>query len=77
MAATIDEPFAGFNNVVFAGDRWTHSISHAELIRESTDETLTVTPEKMQMVFQGVTDEGSGSKPYGEIPWRLGLLTQD
>ncbi|MGH7127978.1 MAG: hypothetical protein ACREIV_05380 [Planctomycetaceae bacterium] len=29
---------------------------------------------RLRFVFQGVLDDQRAGKPYGEIPWRLGLL---
>jgi hypothetical protein len=74
LAATAEQPFAGPSNVRFRGDRWTGSISHGELLRAGCDEHLEVDPANLRFLFQGVRDEDRRGKPYGEIPWRLGLL---
>ena len=74
LADSIDKPFAGSANTTFAGDRWTDSISHGELIRTGCDQRLEVDPDRLRLLFQGVLDKDRMSKPYGEIPWRLGLL---
>jgi hypothetical protein len=34
-----------------------------------------VDPNKLMFLFQGVTDQDKAGKKYGEIPWRLGVLT--
>jgi hypothetical protein len=74
LAATEDRPFAGPVNVQFEGEPWSDSFSHGELLRAGVDELLEVDPAKLRFVFQGVADEDRHGKPYGEIPWRLGLL---
>ena len=74
LAATHDQAFAAPSNVGFAGDPWTDSFSHGELIRDGYDETLTVDPANLMLLFQGVKDRQREGKTYGEIPWRLGLL---
>jgi hypothetical protein len=76
-ADTYERPFAGPNNVTFADgvEPWTSDISHGELIRDGNDETLTVDPKNLQMLFQG-RDPKSGGQ-YHSLPYRLGLLTLD
>jgi hypothetical protein len=74
LAATKVQPFAGPVNVRDASTHWTDSFSHGELIREGYDQTLEVDPANLRFVFQGVTHEAMRGKPYGEIPWKLGLL---
>ena len=73
-ADTYEEPFAGINNVTFEDgvEPWTSDISHGELIRDGYDETLTIDPENLQMLFQG-RDPDSGGQ-YHELPYRLGTL---
>lgn len=74
LAATKDKAFASMANVQHPTPRWTDSISHGELIRAGFDERLDVDPENLQFVFQGVLDKDRAGKPYGQIPWRLGIL---
>ncbi len=75
LAATKEDPFAGPANVCDAGPHWTDSISHGELIRAGCDQNMEVDPRDLRFLFQGVTDGDMQGKSYGEIPWRLGLLT--
>lgn len=75
LAATREQPFAGPGNIDFAGERWTDSISHGELLRLGYDEKLEVDPANLQFLYQGVSDADRRGKRYGDIPWRLGLLT--
>ncbi len=74
LADTWKKPFAGSENVVFHTARWADSISHGELLRASCDETIRVDPARLRFLFQGATQEDMAGKPYGQIPWRLGLL---
>ena len=75
LADTRDRSFASLANTTPAGEQWTESISHGELIRVGVDQTLEVDPANLRFLFQGVLDRDREGKPYGEIPWRLGLLT--
>jgi hypothetical protein len=74
LADTWEKPFAGPANVRFAAEKWTDSVSHGELIRTGYDQTLEVDPANLQFLFQGVLEEDRQGKPYGRIPWRLGML---
>jgi len=75
LAATKDKQFAGPANTTDTGVHWTDSFSHGELIRDGFDQTLTVDPNNIRFLFQGVSDQDMAGKKYGEIPWRLGMLT--
>jgi len=77
LAATEAEPFAGASNVGFAGqgEPWTKSISHGELIRDQTDQTLTINPCKLRFLYQGM-DPAAKNISYNSLPWRLALITQ-
>jgi hypothetical protein len=35
---------------------------------------LEVDPARMRFLFQGVLERDRDGKPYGQIPWKLGLL---
>lgn len=76
LADTEDRPFAGAANVRpgRGATLWTDNISHGELIRDGSDETLTVDPANLRFVFQGVLQKDKPSQ-YGLIPWRIGILT--
>lgn len=74
LAATQDHPFAGAANVHDSGPHWADSISHGELLRDGYDEHLQVDPTHLRFLFQGVTDEAMRGKPYGQIPWQLGIV---
>lgn len=74
LAATREQPFADHGNV-YSGEKWSDSISHGELLRVGHDERLEVDPARLQFLYQGVSDAARKGKVYGDIPWRLGLLT--
>lgn len=76
LADSEANPFARSNNVVFeaGASAWTKSISHGEVVRTETDQTMTISPCKLRFLYQGLNPSASGS--YNSLPWRLGLITQ-
>ncbi|KAK0866263.1 hypothetical protein LTR87_015073 [Friedmanniomyces endolithicus] len=74
LAETEANPFAKSTKVVFDGDAWTKSISHGEMVRTEIDQTLTISPCKLQYLYQGLDSTASGY--YNTLPWKLALLTQ-
>lgn len=75
LADTEAKPVAGAANVRPAEGvpLWTDNISHGELIRDGVDETLTVDPDNLRFVIQGVLQKDKPPE-YGLIPWRIGML---
>nr|WP_315212876.1 non-reducing end alpha-L-arabinofuranosidase family hydrolase [uncultured Duganella sp.] len=54
---------------------WSEGISHGELVRTNTDQTMTIDPCKpLQYLFQG-NDPTVRVDDYIKLPYRLGLIT--
>lgn len=73
LADTRAQPFAAHSNVE-QQTNWTANISHGELVRAGVDERMEVDPTDLKFVFQGAADAEYRDRPYGQIPWRLGML---
>jgi hypothetical protein len=74
LANTQSNPFIAASNVNFSGTAWTQDFSSGEMIRSGYDQTLTISPCKIQYLYQG--DAPGTYSNYNAIPWRLGLVTQ-
>ncbi|WP_436847948.1 non-reducing end alpha-L-arabinofuranosidase family hydrolase [Streptomyces coeruleorubidus] len=74
LAASNANPFAAPSNVSFGGTAWTVDFSSGEAIRSGYDQNVTISPCRLQFLYQGKDPAAGGD--YNHLPWRLGLLTQ-
>ena len=68
-------PFAGNANVstIDGSQLWTDGISHGELLREGHDETMTIDPDNLRLLYQSLP-RGTQEPDYILLPYRLALL---
>ena len=75
LANTQSNPFIGASNVTFRGAAWTDDFSSGELIRDNYDQTPTISPCHLRMVYQGYDPAATGES-YNLLPWRIAMAIQ-
>lgn len=75
LAGSYEQPFASPANVNRQEISWATSYSHGELLRNGVDQRMEVDPANLRLVFQGANDAEYTRENYGDIPWKLGILT--
>ena len=56
---------------------WTKGISHGELLRDGHDQTLTIDPANLTLLYQGLRPGWDPAKTYVQLPYQLGLLRRE
>ena len=76
LAGSAVKPLVSPINVMNQKESWATSYSHGEFIRDGFDQSLTIDPQNLQLLFQGANDKQYRDRNYGQVPWQLGLLSQ-
>jgi hypothetical protein len=56
---------------------WTEDISHGELLRDGYDQTMTVDPANLVLLYQGLSPDRPADLTYVQLPWQLGILRRE
>lgn len=59
------------------GPLWTKGISHGELLRDGHDQTNTIDPAKLSLLYQGLRPDFDPKLSYVRLPYQLGLLRRE
>jgi endo-1,4-beta-xylanase len=71
LAATPATPFAGAADIAFPAGPWTSDVVRGELIRAGVDQSLTVDPCRLQLIYLGLDRRFPDNRTF-----QLALLTQ-
>ncbi len=77
LCVSLTKPMAGAANVRLLTPmtaQWTDTLAEAELVRDGVDQTQTVDPKKLRMIFTGCLESERAGKAPGEIPWKIGII---
>jgi len=56
---------------------WTKGISHGELLRDGHDQTLTIDPANLNLLYQGLRPGWDPKLNYIQLPYQLGVLHRE
>jgi endo-1,4-beta-xylanase len=71
LADSTPTPFAGTANITFPTPAWTQDVVQGELIRDGYDQTLTVNPCHLGLLYLGLDPHAGGNRAF-----QIGMLTQ-
>jgi hypothetical protein len=76
LAAEWGNSFADMTRIRMAdGSKlWTNDISHGELLRDGYDQTMTIDPANLALLYQGMSPDRPADLTYVQLPWQIGLL---
>jgi hypothetical protein len=76
LAAEWGNSFADVTRVRMEGGSapWSQDISHGELLRDGHDQTMTIDPKNLTLLYQGLERGYPANLSYVQMPWKLGLL---
>lgn len=79
LAAKWADSFADVTRVRAAdgSKHWTNHVSHGELLRDGYDQTMTIDPAHLALLYQGLRPDPAPGLTYVQLPWQLGLLRRD
>jgi enterochelin esterase-like enzyme/aryl-phospho-beta-D-glucosidase BglC (GH1 family) len=79
LAATWGDSFADTTRVRMedGSKLWSDDISHGELLREGYDQTMTIDPANLTLLYQGIPHDAPRNVDYGRLQWKLSLLQRE
>lgn len=79
LAAEWGNSFADFTRVRTedGSTPWSQDISHGELIRDGYDQTMTIDPANLTLLYQGLPTGYARDLTYVQLPWQLSLLRRE
>jgi hypothetical protein len=73
LATSANKPFASPRNIR-QDPSWILSISHGEILRTGPNQYQEIDPLNLRYLFAAIDLYDQVDRPYGHLPWRIGLL---